>query len=305
MSITRVVGCRGSSTQLCPLVNTLATRFSTAPKSETPHQKYTKLLEKYRNAAKSKSIYDRMQELAKDVYADPNDPKSTLFTPAVKEALQDLEELSDGAVWARERSRAAQEYDKRMVGRLMELEPLENLRFTLPEDEDPELDAALETKLKPIGTIAKTVLKNEENEDVHADEYFKGRKVVVFGVPGAFTPVCSNQHVPSYLENLSALQFAGADRVACISVNDSFVMKSWATSLSALGQIDFLADPNGEFVKAHNLHIDLSGAGLGVRSQRFAMIVDDGNIRYLQVEDQPGNLEATKADKMIRPLYFM
>lgn len=120
------------------------------------------------------------------------------------------------------------------------------------------------------------------------DVIFAGRKVVLFGVPGAFTPTCSMNHLPGFLKELDALKAKGVDTVACTSVNDVHVMNAWAKASGADGRILMLADGNGEFARAVGLNIDRTKAGMGERSQRYSMIVDNGVVKTLNVEDKPG-----------------
>lgn len=126
-------------------------------------------------------------------------------------------------------------------------------------------------------------------------EIFSGRKVVLFGVPGAFTPTCSNNHLPGYLENHDALKARGIDTIAVVSVNDVFVMNAWARFTNGEGKILFLADGNGDFVKAAGLSADLSAGGMGTRSKRFSMLVDNGVVKALNVEDAPGQVTTSSA----------
>jgi peroxiredoxin len=126
-------------------------------------------------------------------------------------------------------------------------------------------------------------------------EIFSGRKVVLFGVPGAFTPTCSNNHLPGYLENHDALKARGIDTIAVVSVNDVFVMNAWARFTNGEGKILFLADGNGDFVEAAGLSADLSGGGMGTRSKRFSMVVDNGVVKALNVEDAPGQVTTSSA----------
>ena len=119
-------------------------------------------------------------------------------------------------------------------------------------------------------------------------DIFAGKKVVLFGVPGAFTPTCSNNHLPGYLENHDAILARGVDTIAVVAVNDVFVMSAWARFTGGEGKIVFLADGSGDFAKAVGLDLDMSARGLGLRSQRFSMIVDDGVVKALNVEDTPG-----------------
>ena len=133
------------------------------------------------------------------------------------------------------------------------------------------------------------------------DEYFKGKKVVLFAVPGAFTPTCSAKHLPSFVEKASDIKAKGVDAIACIAVNDVFVMDAWGKSSKAAGKVEMLSDGNGELAKAMGLELDASGGGLGQRCQRFAMIVDDGKITQLNVE-APGAFEVSSADYVLGQL---
>jgi peroxiredoxin len=119
-------------------------------------------------------------------------------------------------------------------------------------------------------------------------ELFGGRKVIVFGVPGAFTPTCSKQHLPGYLAQHDAIKAKGIDTIACLAVNDVFVLDAWARANDAGDRILMLADGNATFVKAVGLEFDLSGFGMGTRSKRFSMVVDDGVVTRLNVEEGPG-----------------
>jgi peroxiredoxin len=134
------------------------------------------------------------------------------------------------------------------------------------------------------------------------DEVFKGRKVALFGVPGAFTPTCNNLHMPSFLKNIDGFKSKGIDAVAVTAVNDVFVMEAWKKSSGAEGKIDFLADGNGEFAKAIDMSFDGSGAGLGTRSKRFSMLVDDGTVKSINVEDAPGKCELTSGDALLKQI---
>ncbi len=122
------------------------------------------------------------------------------------------------------------------------------------------------------------------------DEVFKGRKVALFAVPGAFTPTCNNLHIPSFLNNAAAIKAKGVHTIAVTGVNDVFVMEAWKKSTGADGKIDFLADGNGEFAKAIDMAFDGSGNGLGTRSKRYSMLVDDGVVKKLNIEDAPGQV---------------
>ena len=132
-------------------------------------------------------------------------------------------------------------------------------------------------------------------KDLTTADVFSGKKVVLFAVPGAFTPTCSNNHLPGYLENHDAILAKGVDTIAVVAVNDHHVMGAWARFTGGEGKILFLADGNGTFTKATGLEGDLSGAGLGFRSKRFAMIVDDGKVTAVNVESKPGVNESGAA----------
>jgi glutaredoxin/glutathione-dependent peroxiredoxin len=119
-------------------------------------------------------------------------------------------------------------------------------------------------------------------------EIFAGKKVVLFGVPGAFTPTCSNNHLPGYLENRDAILARGVDTIAVVSVNDVHVMGAWANFTGGEGKILYLPDGNGDFAKSVGLDSDYSSGGMGMRSKRFSMIVDNGKVTALNVETKPG-----------------
>ncbi len=133
-------------------------------------------------------------------------------------------------------------------------------------------------------------------------EIFAGKKVVLFGVPGAFTPTCSNNHLPGFLENHDAITARGVDTIAVVASNDHHVMAAWARFTNAEGKILFLADGNGEFLKQAGLDVDLSGGGMGTRSKRFAAIVEDGTVTTLNVEGSPGQAVESSAAKILEAL---
>jgi glutaredoxin/glutathione-dependent peroxiredoxin len=135
-----------------------------------------------------------------------------------------------------------------------------------------------------------------------AEQIFKGKKIVLLGVAGAFTPICDKNHLPGFLSNLGAFKGRGIDDVAVTSVNDVFVMDAWAKSTGAESKLLFLADGNGDFARALGLSLDLTARGLGIRSQRYAMLVDDGVVRKLNVEESPGKVEASSADALLNEL---
>jgi len=127
----------------------------------------------------------------------------------------------------------------------------------------------------------------------------KGKKIAVFGLPGAFTPTCSAKHVPSYLSNLDKLKAKGVDEIWCLAVNDAFVMHAWAKDQSAQGKIRFMGDGSAEYAKKLGLELDLNARGMGTRMQRFSMLVDDGVVKQLNVE-APGKYEVSDAETMLK-----
>jgi peroxiredoxin len=126
-------------------------------------------------------------------------------------------------------------------------------------------------------------------------DIFAGKTVVLFGVPGAFTPTCSNNHLPGYLENHDAILARGVDTIAVVAVNDPFVMGAWANFTGGEGRLLYLADGNGDFIRAAGLDADMSDFGLGTRSKRFSMVVKDGVVTALNIETQPGVNESGAA----------
>jgi peroxiredoxin len=132
-------------------------------------------------------------------------------------------------------------------------------------------------------------------------ELTKGRKVVFFGLPGAFTPTCSAQHVPSYVRNIDALKAKGVAEVICLSVNDAFVMGAWARDQKTGGKVRMMGDGSAAYTKALGLELDLVARGMGVRCQRFSMLVDDGVVKVLNVE-APGKYEVSGAETMLAQL---
>jgi peroxiredoxin len=136
--------------------------------------------------------------------------------------------------------------------------------------------------------------------DISSDEVFSGKKVVFFAVPGAFTPGCSLTHLPGFVVSADALKAKGADTIACMSVNDAFVMGAWGQNQNA-EEILMLADGNGDFTSAIGLELDASGFGMGKRAQRFGMIVEDGILTYLGVE-APGEIKVSSAETMLEQL---
>jgi len=130
-------------------------------------------------------------------------------------------------------------------------------------------------------------------------ELTKGRRIAVFGVPGAFTPTCSAKHVPSYLANYDKLKARNIDEIWCIAVNDAFVMGAWTRDQRAAGKIRMMADGSATFTKALGLELDLVARGMGVRSQRYSMFVENGIVKALNVE-APGKFEVSDAETMLK-----
>jgi peroxiredoxin len=139
-------------------------------------------------------------------------------------------------------------------------------------------------------------------KNVTTDEIFAGKKVVLFGVPGAFTPTCSNDHLPGYIENYDAILARGVDTIAVVAVNDHHVMGAWARFSGGEGKLLFLADGNGDFVRAAGLEADMSAGGMGVRARRFSMIVDDGKVTALNIEGKPGQAVDSGAARILEQL---
>jgi len=144
------------------------------------------------------------------------------------------------------------------------------------------------------------IMEDGKPNAVTTDDLFAGKKVVVFAVPGAFTPTCSQAHLPGFVVNADAIKGKGVDSIICLSVNDAFVMDSWGQHSNADALL-MVADGNGEFTKAVGLEMDGSGFGLGTRSQRYAMIVEDGTVTHLGVE-APGQFEVSKAEAILEAL---
>ncbi|MIL09604.1 peroxiredoxin [Salmonella enterica subsp. enterica] len=138
--------------------------------------------------------------------------------------------------------------------------------------------------------------------DITTAEIFDGKTVVLFGVPGAFTPTCNNNHLPGFLDNRDAILARGVDTIAVVAANDVHVMNAWAKSTGGEGKILFLADGSAEYAKQLGLNIDLTAAGMGMRYTRFALLAKDGVVTVLNIEDSPGKAEASSAAKMLEDL---
>ena len=151
----------------------------------------------------------------------------------------------------------------------------------------------------PSGTFG--VMTAEGPNKLSSDDLFKGKKVVLFSVPGAFTPACSAKHLPGFIQNADALKAKGVDTIACLSVNDVFVMGAWAKDQGAGDKVTLLADGNADYVKALGLSLDASGFGMGTRGQRFSMVINDGVVEQLNVEE-PGDFRVSSAEHMLGQL---
>ncbi|HAJ03504.1 MULTISPECIES: peroxiredoxin [unclassified Brevundimonas] len=151
----------------------------------------------------------------------------------------------------------------------------------------------------PEATLMKAT--SEGPKPVNVSEIFNGKTVALFAVPGAFTPTCSARHMPGFAENLETLKAKGVDTVACVSVNDAFVMGAWAQSQDGADKILMLADGNGEFTRAVGLTMDAKGFGMGERSQRYSMLVKDGVVEQLNIE-QGGEFKVSSAEHLLGQL---
>ena len=145
------------------------------------------------------------------------------------------------------------------------------------------------------------VMTEQGPKDVTTDEIFKGKKVVLFALPGAFTPTCSAKHLPGFVQNASAIRAKGVDTIACLSVNDAFVMGAWGKDQKVGDKVMMLADGNAEFTRALGLENDNSSYGMGLRSKRYAMVVDNGVVKALNVE-KPGSFEVSSAEAVMKAL---
>ncbi len=144
-------------------------------------------------------------------------------------------------------------------------------------------------------------MKDGKPTPVSTDDFFKDKKVAVFALPGAFTPTCSAKHLPGFVQHADEIRKKGVDAIACISVNDAFVMGAWGQQQGAEGKVHMLADGNGDFTRALGLEMDATKFGMGKRSQRFSMIVDHGVVKQLNVEE-PGAFSVSSAEHMLKQL---
>ncbi len=151
-----------------------------------------------------------------------------------------------------------------------------------------------------IPTVGLAVMGSEGPEGVTTDDIFKGKKVAIFGVPGAFTPTCSAKHLPGFVQHADAIKSKGVDTIACISVNDAFVMGAWGKDQGVGDKVMMVADGSAKFAEATGLVLDLTERGLGKRVQRFAMLVDDGVVKSIHIDE--GTFEKTSAEQMLSEL---
>jgi peroxiredoxin len=158
----------------------------------------------------------------------------------------------------------------------------------------------------PAGTLSEFIDVETEGckigpNQFQVDDLTKGKKVVIFGLPGAFTPTCSAQHVPGYIKQYDQLKAKGVDDILCMSVNDAFVMGAWAKDLQAAGKVRMMGDGSAAYTKALGLELDLTARGMGVRCQRFSALVEDGVVKALNIE-APGKFEVSGAEPMLKQL---
>jgi glutaredoxin/glutathione-dependent peroxiredoxin len=152
-----------------------------------------------------------------------------------------------------------------------------------------------------VPSVTLRYLTPEGVKAIPSDEFFAGKKVAVFGLPGAYTRTCSSRHLPSYVTNSAALKKKGIDTIACLSVNDAFVMDAWGKEHGADDKVVMLGDGSGEFTEAIGLTVDRTSAGMGIRSQRYSMVVDNGMVRELNVEPS-GEYGVSSAEAMLERL---
>ena len=153
-----------------------------------------------------------------------------------------------------------------------------------------------------IPDITLTTMTAEGPAPVTSADLFGGKKVVLFAVPGAFTPTCSAKHLPGFVGNADAIKAKGVDTVACLSVNDPFVMGAWGKDQQVGNKVTMLADGSADYTKALGLELDLTARGMGVRCQRFAIVIDDGTVSAVEVEENPGGIEKSGAQAILEIL---
>jgi len=153
-----------------------------------------------------------------------------------------------------------------------------------------------------IPSVTLKQLTPEGVKEFTTDEIFRDKKVVLFAVPGAFTPACSQRHLPGYVDRAANIKAKGIDEIVCVAVNDAFVMGAWGKEQKTEGKVRMLADGSGNFARALGLELDLTKGGLGIRSKRYAMLVDNGIVKSLNVEAQPGQVDLSGAEAMLKTL---
>jgi glutaredoxin/glutathione-dependent peroxiredoxin len=142
----------------------------------------------------------------------------------------------------------------------------------------------------------------EGPKEISTDDFFRGKKVALFAVPGAFTPACSQRHLPGFVDKAAEIKAKGVGEIACVAVNDAAVMGAWGRAQGTEGKVTMLADGSADFAKALGLELDLSRGGLGIRSKRYSMLVDNGVVKSLNVEEQPGQVDVSSAEAMLKAL---
>jgi peroxiredoxin len=145
------------------------------------------------------------------------------------------------------------------------------------------------------------IMTKDGPKDITTDEIFKGKKVALFALPGAFTPTCSAKHLPGFVQQADQIKAKGVNTIACLSVNDAFVMDAWGKNQNVGDKVMMLADGNADFTKAVGLEMDGSGYGMGLRSKRYSMLVDDGVVKQLNLE-KPGAFEVSNAETILKQL---
>ncbi len=153
-----------------------------------------------------------------------------------------------------------------------------------------------------LPTVTLKHMTPEGVQEITTDAFFHGKKVALFAVPGAFTPACSQRHLPGFVERAADIKAKGVDEVACVAVNDAFVLTAWGKDQKAEGKVHMLADGSGDLARALGLELDATRMGLGVRSKRYSMLVDNGVVKSLNVEPQPGQVDVSSAEAMLRAL---
>jgi peroxiredoxin len=152
-----------------------------------------------------------------------------------------------------------------------------------------------------VPSVKVKVVRADGTKEANTADLFAGKKAVLFAVPGAFTPLCSAQHLPGFVSKVDEMKKKGVGEVFCLSVNDGWVMDAWGKDRAAIGKVTLIADGSGEFTKAMGLELDATGAGLGIRSQRYAAIIQDGVIKHLAVE-KPMKFEVSSAEAVLQAL---